>query len=85
MNMSSRSRKVLTLEQCALVVQWSEKGESARGIALSLGVGKTQIQSIIAKKDEVMAAWKSGTSGRHQCRLQVLKYNALNDCLGVVL
>ena len=79
MNMSSRSREVLTLEQRAHVVQRSEKGESARAIALSLCVGKTQIQSIVAKNDEVMAAWKSGTSGRCQYRLKASKYDALND------
>ena len=35
-------------------------GKSCRSIALKLGVGKTQIQSIVKEKDEIMKRWESG-------------------------
>ena len=36
-------------------------GKSCRSIALELGVAKTQIQSIVKDKDEIMKRWESGS------------------------
>ena len=44
--MAGRKRKILTLQERVKVVDRLEKGESARMIATSLAVGKTQIQAI---------------------------------------
>ena len=59
--MSSRKRKILTLEERVKVVDRLTSGESARSIALSLGVDKTQIQSIGKEKDELKwRRWQDG-------------------------
>lgn len=46
----SNKRKTLTLKERIQVIERNEKDEPARRIALSLGVGKTQIQNIIRDK-----------------------------------
>ena len=43
-------RKTLTLKERIQVIERNEKDEPVRTIALSLGVGKTQIQNIIRDK-----------------------------------
>ena len=53
-NMSSRKRKILTLEDHVNVVERLSKGESARSITLSLNVGKTQVQTIAKEKDDIL-------------------------------
>ena len=58
----SRKRKILDLQQRMKVIERHEKGESARLIAASLHVGKTQIQSIIKEKDAVKNRWESGAN-----------------------
>ena len=57
---SSKKRKILTLEDRMKVVERSERGESARKVAAVMGVGKTQVQSIILNKENVRSAWTSG-------------------------
>ena len=57
----SRKRKVLTLEERVSVLKKVGDGKSCRSIALELGVGKTQIQSIVKEKDELMKRWESGS------------------------
>ena len=51
MSGSGRKRKVLTLEDRVKVVDRLTSGKSARSIAASLGVGKTQIQAIGKEKE----------------------------------
>ena len=46
----SNKRKTLTLKERIQVIERNEKDEPVRTIALSLGVGKTQIQNIIRDK-----------------------------------
>ena len=61
--MSSRKRKILTLEDRVKVVERLSKGESARSIALSLNVGKTQVLTIAKEKDDILCCWKDGKNG----------------------
>ena len=61
---SSRNKKiVLSLEQRIRVIKRADKRESARSIAKDLGVGKTQIQSIIANKSTILKSWEEGIQG----------------------
>ena len=57
----SRKRNILKLEERVSVLKKVEDGKSCRSIALELGVGKTQIQSIVKEKDEIMKRWESGS------------------------
>lgn len=76
---SNRKRKVLTLEERIRVIKFSNKGESARKIALSIGVGKTQIQSIIREKESILKEWKSGeSSNRKYSKARKTPYSDLN-------
>uniref|UniRef100_A0A8C4QQL2 HTH CENPB-type domain-containing protein n=1 Tax=Eptatretus burgeri TaxID=7764 RepID=A0A8C4QQL2_EPTBU len=59
----SRKRKVLSLEQRVRVIERHNNGKSARSIAASLDVGKTQIQSIINERDWILQLWEGGESG----------------------
>ena len=60
---TSRKRKVLTLKERVSVVKEAEKGKFCRSIAEEIGVGKTQIQSIVKEKEEIMKRWESGSRG----------------------
>ena len=53
-------RKVLTLQERIIVIERSEKGESARKIATSLSIGKTQIQRVVCDKELIKAEWQDG-------------------------
>ena len=53
-----QERKILTLEERIKVVERNEKGESCPSIADSMGVGKTQIQSIIRERESLKNRWK---------------------------
>ena len=62
--MASRKRKILSLEERIKVIERSEKGmETAKSIAESLGVGKTQIRSIFLDKEKIIETWKQGVCG----------------------
>ena len=55
----SRKRKVLTLEERVSVLKKVGDGKSCRSIAPELGVGITQIQSIVREKAyEEVGKWK---------------------------
>ena len=74
---NARKRKVFTLAERVKVIDLVVKGKSARAIALSLGVGKTQIQGILAKKTSIIQSWKAGTNSKMQY-LAVRKSNNSN-------
>ena len=57
----SRKIKILTPEQRIDVLEKHDKGQSCRAIAAQLNVGKTQIQSIIKDKDNLLKMWKTGS------------------------
>ena len=54
---------MLTLKERVSVVKEAEKGKFCRSIAEEIGVGKTQIQSIVKEKEEIMKRWESGNRG----------------------
>ena len=47
---SLKTRKVLTLQERIIVIERSEKGESARKIATSLSIGKTHVNILYVIK-----------------------------------
>ena len=54
LTMSKPTRKVLTIEQRVKVLELADTGKSCRSIAEDFGVGKTQIQTIVKRKAEVL-------------------------------
>ena len=54
---ASKKRKVMTLDERVCVIKLSNQGDSARKIAASLGVGKTQVQTVIHNKEEIVKEW----------------------------
>ena len=64
--LNARKWKALTLAERVKVIDPAAKGKSACAIALSLGVGETQIQGILAKKTSIIQSWKAGTNGKIQ-------------------
>ena len=74
-----KPRKVLTLAERIKVLERQEKGETCSRIAESVGVGKTQIQSIINKKEELKEMWERGDSaGRKLMKRRKCVYEAIN-------
>lgn len=77
--MSGRKRKILTLEDRVKVIDRVKKGESCRAVALSLDVGKTQIQSIIKDKETIMKEWQEGGNAeRKYVKARRLLYDDLD-------
>ena len=56
----SRKRKILTLEERVAVLKKADEGKSCRAIAIEVGVGKTQIQTIVKEREEILKNWESG-------------------------
>ena len=56
----SRKRKVLTLEERVSVIRNADSGSSCRAIAAELGVGKTQVQTIVKDREDIMRKWEEG-------------------------
>ncbi len=48
------------MEERVKVIRLNEKGDKSRKLADTFGVGKTQINNIIANKENIMKAWTSG-------------------------
>ena len=63
---ASKKRKVMTLDERVRVIKLSNQGDSARKIAASLGFGKTQVQTVIRNKEEILKEWESGVSGKRK-------------------
>ena len=49
----------MTLAECVKVIDLAAKRKFARAIALSLGIGQTQLQGILAKKTWIIQSWKA--------------------------
>lgn len=60
--MATASRKVLTLDERLKVIELA-KTNSARQVAKQMGVGKTQIQSILLNKDNIVKECESNVVG----------------------
>ena len=77
-----RKRTALKLSDRVKVIQRSDNGESAEAIALTLGVGKTQIQNIVKEKAEISKLWESGGDARAKfVKLKKCLYEAINEKL----
>lgn len=61
-----KKRKILTLEERINVIERNEKGETARKIAVSLSVGKTQIQNVIKDKESIRNEWQKGAQAQRK-------------------
>ena len=76
---ASKKRKVMTLDERVRVIKLSNQGDSARKIAASLGVGKTQVQTVIRNKEEILKEWESGVSGKRKYnQVRKTQYDDLN-------
>ena len=62
LKMSKPTRKVLTVEQRVKVLELAGSGKSCRSIAEDFGVGKTQIQTIVKRKAEVLEEFEGNCS-----------------------
>lgn len=72
-------RKVLSLEQRISVIKRHVKGETAVSIANSLNVGKTQIQSVIKNKEDILNRWEAGESGDRKIAKRPCKYSSIDE------
>ena len=64
------------------VVERLSKGEPAQSIALSLNVGKTQVQTIAKEKDDILHHWKDGENGdRKYGKKRKCGYEYLNEAV----
>lgn len=54
------SRKVLTLEDRIKVIERCEAGGSSRQVGDEFGCGRSQIQTIMKQKDEILQKWHEG-------------------------
>ncbi len=66
----TRARTALNLEQKVQVIKMSEGGSSARSIAEKLNVGKTQIQSILKRKADVLSDYESNVAGERKRKMR---------------
>ena len=80
---ASKKRKVMTLDERVCVIKLSNQGDSARKIAASLGVGKTQVQTVIHNKEEIVKEWESGVSGKRKySQVRKTQYDDFNNLSG---
>ena len=56
----SRKRKVLSLEERVKVLKKIDEGKSCRAVSIELGVGKTQVQSIVKEREDILKRWENG-------------------------
>lgn len=70
----------MTLAERIKVIERQEKGEACTTIASSLGVGKTQIQTIISRKRELKESVERGdAAGRKLLKRRNCIYEAINE------
>ena len=62
----SQKLKVLTLEDRIRVTEKVEQGKSCRCVAVEMGVGKTQVQSIVRDRKSIRRQWQTCWSGSKQ-------------------
>lgn len=56
----AKKQKVLTVEERFAVLKKANEGKSCCAISIKLGVGKTQIQTIVKERDDLMKRRESG-------------------------
>ena len=80
--MATRKRKILSLEERIKVIESANKGkETARTLAERLGIGKTQIQSILRDKEKIIQTWKEGLADKDRKYVKARKctYGDVNE------
>ena len=76
----SKKRVELTLQQKIKVIQASKKpGSSQRTLAKKLGVGKTQIQTILKKKHKLLDAYKVNADSSRKQLCYRGEYDDINE------
>lgn len=55
----SRKRKVLSLEERVNTLKKVDKGKSCRAVSSELDVWKTQIQTIVKEREDILRRWES--------------------------
>ena len=63
-----KPRKPLTLEQRVIALKLLSSGMSTMKTAASMGVGRSQIQQIIKRREEIMSDWLSKSVNPHRKR-----------------
>jgi len=72
-------RKFLTLEERVKVISLLGKGHSCRRVASDLGVGKTQIQSILKRKHEIMDEFEENVNCESKRPKRESEFASVND------
>ena len=65
-NMASKKRKVLTLDERVKVIKQLESGKSSRKVADEFGVGRTQIQETLKRKREIFEDYDNNLNPSEQ-------------------
>ena len=63
---TKRKRTPLTLVERVKVIERNKAGKSVKKIADSLGVEKTQIQSIIKNTQTILDSWENGDNSERK-------------------
>ena len=61
--MATRKRVIVTLHSKVKVIRQKEKGIGSRQLAAEFGVGKTQINNIVAANADILKLWDDGVNG----------------------
>jgi len=69
----SQKRKILTMKDKVDVIHAVKRGLSSRRVAEKFKCGKTQICSIMANKDKIMAEFESGAMSSDRCMLSTVR------------
>ena len=56
----SRKRIVLRLKERVNILKKIDEGKSRRAVLSELGVGKTQVQTIVKEREDILRRWESG-------------------------
>ncbi len=75
----STKRKCLTLEDRVKALKMMEAGKSCRSVADEMGVGKTQIQSILKRKREVLEEFEGNGNLQIKRQRKTTEYDEIND------
>ncbi|XP_070199528.1 uncharacterized protein [Littorina saxatilis] len=76
---SNTPRRSLTLRERVRVIELYRAGNSIRKIADDFGVGKTQIQTTLKKRNEYLTDFANEVSGESRRRTRKSPYDQIND------
>ena len=75
----SRKRKVLGLEEIVDVIRKFDKGSSCRAISSEIKVLKTQVQSIVRYREDILKRWETGKrSNKKYVKPRTVGYEGLD-------